>query len=43
MKINVEYENDDLVIVNKPAGLPVYSTKVHTGEDSVLTWFLETY
>ncbi len=41
--MQIEYENDDLVIVNKPAGLPVYSTKKGTNEDSVLTWFLGAY
>ena len=41
--IGVEYETADLVIVNKPAGLPVYSTKKAVREDSVLTWFLANY
>jgi 23S rRNA pseudouridine1911/1915/1917 synthase len=39
----IEYENPDLVIVNKPAGLPVYSTKKHEREQSVVSWLLERY
>ena len=43
MNMTIEYENQDLLIVNKPAGIPVYSTKKSVHEDSVLTWFLEKY
>ena len=43
MSIQIEYENEDLVVINKPAGFPVYSTKKHADEESVLTWFLEKY
>lgn len=39
----IEYENDDLIVVNKPAGLPVYSAKKHEGEESVVSWFLKKY
>lgn len=39
----IEYENSDLVIVNKPAGVPVYSTKKHEDEESVLSWVLKKY
>ena len=41
--MTIEYENEDFLIINKPAGLPVYSTRVQTKEDSVLAWFLEKY
>lgn len=39
----IEYEHKDFLIINKPAGLPVYSTKNNLGEESVLAWFLEHY
>ncbi len=41
--LTIEYENQDLIIVNKPAGLPVYSTKKHEHEDPVVSWFLKNY
>src|SRR3989344_2096390 len=41
--MKIEYENSDIVIINKPAGLPVYSAKSHVGEESVLSWALERY
>ncbi len=41
--IPVEYENPDFVVVNKPAGLPVYSTKKHEQEDSVVSLLLPNY
>ena len=41
--MTIEYENEDILVVNKPAGMPVYSTKVKTKEESVLTWFLQNY
>lgn len=41
--MKIEYENQDLIVVNKPAGLPVYSSKNNTGEESVLSWFLQKY
>ncbi|MBI4050531.1 MAG: RNA pseudouridine synthase [Candidatus Doudnabacteria bacterium] len=43
MGIKIEYENDDLAVIGKPAGIPVYSTKKRVAEDSVLTWFLKKY
>ena len=36
----IEYENEDLLIIDKPAGLPVYSAPSHEDEDSVLKWAL---
>ena len=43
MLVQIEYENNDFVVVNKPAGLPVYSTAKKIKEDSVLSWLLEKY
>ena len=43
MRIEIEYENEDFLVVNKPAGMPVYSTKKNAGEESVLKWFLGKY
>ena len=43
MKMIIEYENEDFVIVSKPAGLPVYSTKKHEAEESVISQLLEKY
>lgn len=43
ISIGVEYENSDFLVINKPAGLPVYSTKKHLLEESVLSWFLRKY
>ena len=43
MEIKIEFENDDILIVGKPAGIPVYSTKKTISEDSVLTWFLQNH
>jgi 23S rRNA pseudouridine1911/1915/1917 synthase len=43
MAIAIEYENDDILVINKPAGLPVYSTKKNSDEESVLKWFLAQY
>lgn len=43
MYIKKEFETDDLLIIDKPAGLPVYTAKKHAGEDSVLAWFLQNY
>ena len=43
MDPTIEYENEDIVVVNKPAGIPVYSTRIHTTEESVLTWFHKYY
>ncbi|MDZ4244223.1 MAG: RNA pseudouridine synthase [Candidatus Doudnabacteria bacterium] len=41
--MNIEYENADFLIINKPAGVPVYSTAKNAAEESVLKWFLEKY
>ena len=41
--MNIEYENEDFLIVSKPAGLPVYSTKKHEAEESVISQLLEKY
>ncbi len=43
MEIKTEYENDDLIVVNKPAGIPVYSTKKHVSEESVVSFLLGKY
>ena len=43
LKPEIEYENDDFVVINKPAGLPVYSAKNRLDEESVLKWFLDKY
>lgn len=42
-QMTIEYENEDFLVVNKPAGIPVYSTKKNSAEDSVLKWFLQRY
>ena len=41
--MTIEYESEDLIIIDKPAGLPVYSAPSHPDEDSVLKWFLDKY
>ena len=41
--MTIEYENEDFLIVSKPAGLPVYSTKKHEVEESVISQLLEKY
>lgn len=41
--MTVEYENKDFLVINKPAGMPVYSTKRYEAEDSVVSWFLKKY
>ena len=43
MAIKIEYEDLDLLVLAKPAGLPVYSTKKNRSEESVLSWLLENY
>jgi 23S rRNA pseudouridine1911/1915/1917 synthase len=42
-KIKIEYENQDIIIIDKPAGLPVYSTKKHEREESVLSWVVKYF
>src|SRR3989344_29089 len=41
--MTIEYENEDFLVINKPAGIPVYSTVKNAAEDSVLKWFLKNY
>lgn len=41
--MEIEYENSDIIVIDKPAGLPVYSAKSHADEESVLSWFLQKY
>lgn len=41
--LEIEYENEDIIIVDKPAGLPVYSTKKKVEEQSVISILLEKY
>ncbi|MDP3741075.1 MAG: RNA pseudouridine synthase [bacterium] len=42
-KIKIEYENPEILIINKPSGLTAYSTKKRESEDSVVSWFLQYY
>ncbi len=39
MEIEILFENDDVVVINKPAGLMVHNTG-HTEEPTVVDWFL---
>jgi len=41
--MEIEYENKDFLVVDKPAGVSVYSTKKKETEFSVVKWALEYY
>lgn len=40
--MTIEYENENLLIIDKPAGLPVYSAPSRQDENSVLSWLRTT-
>lgn len=42
-QIEVIYENDDLLVVNKPAGLLVHKTENKDGEYTISDWFIDRY
>ena len=41
MKIEVLFEDDELLAVNKPAGLLVHSAPGHEGEETLAGWFVQ--
>lgn len=42
MEIDILFENEDVVVINKPEGLMVHNTG-HTVEPTVAEWFVATY
>jgi len=42
MEIEIVFENDDAVVINKPEGLMVHNTE-HSTDPTVVDWFLERY